>query len=84
MKKFLSASLPALYLCALFAVAGARSRSLDGTWQFAFDRGGAAREARSSRRFAWSTHTTRTNTRGACSTRWSGLWPPACSSRSWR
>jgi beta-galactosidase/beta-glucuronidase len=40
MKKFLSASLPALYLCALFAVAGAQSRSLDGTWQFAVDREG--------------------------------------------
>ncbi|MBO0862932.1 MAG: hypothetical protein J2P21_31440 [Chloracidobacterium sp.] len=40
MKKFLCASLPALYLCALFAVAGAQSRSLDGTWQFAVDREG--------------------------------------------
>jgi hypothetical protein len=40
MKKFLSASLPALNLCALFAVAGAQSRSLDGTWQFAVDREG--------------------------------------------
>jgi hypothetical protein len=40
MKKFLGASLPALYLCALFAVAGAQSRSLDGTWQFAVDREG--------------------------------------------
>jgi Glycosyl hydrolases family 2, sugar binding domain/Glycosyl hydrolases family 2 len=40
MKKFLRASLPALYLCALFAVAGAQSRSLDGTWQFASDREG--------------------------------------------
>jgi hypothetical protein len=38
MKKFLRVSLPALYLCALFAVAGAQSRSLDGTWQFAVDR----------------------------------------------
>jgi len=40
MKKFLRASLPALYLCALFAVAGAQSRSLDGTWQFSVDREG--------------------------------------------
>src|SRR5215813_10707707 len=40
MKKFLRASLPALYLCALSAVAGAQSRSLDGTWQFAVDREG--------------------------------------------
>lgn len=40
MKKFLRASLPALYLCALFAVAGAQSRSLDGAWQFAVDREG--------------------------------------------
>jgi hypothetical protein len=40
MKKFLRASLPALYLCALFAVAGAQSRSLDGPWQFAVDREG--------------------------------------------
>jgi beta-galactosidase/beta-glucuronidase len=40
MKKFLSASLPGLYLCALFTVAGAQSRSLDGTWQFAVDREG--------------------------------------------
>ena len=40
MKKILRASLPALYLCALFAVAGAQSRSLDGTWQFAVDREG--------------------------------------------
>ena len=37
MKNFLRASLPALYLCALFAVAGAQSRSLDGAWQFAVD-----------------------------------------------
>lgn len=40
MKKLLRASLPALYLCALSAVAGAQSRSLDGTWQFAVDREG--------------------------------------------
>src|SRR5262249_36349447 len=40
MKKFLRASLPALYLCALFTVVGAQSRSLDGTWQFAVDREG--------------------------------------------
>src|SRR5262249_56535076 len=40
MKKFLRASLPALYLGALVAVAGAQSRSLDGTWQFAVDREG--------------------------------------------
>ncbi|HEU0180287.1 MAG TPA: hypothetical protein VFV58_39125 [Blastocatellia bacterium] len=40
MKKVLRAFLPALYLCALFAVAGAQSRSLDGTWQFAVDREG--------------------------------------------
>jgi hypothetical protein len=40
MNKFLRASLPALYLCALFAVAGAQPRSLDGTWQFAVDREG--------------------------------------------
>src|SRR5262245_57397325 len=40
MKKFLRASLPSLYLCALFAVAGAQSRSLDGTWQFAVYREG--------------------------------------------
>ncbi len=40
MKNFLRASLPALYLCAFFAVAGAQSRSLDGTWQFAVDREG--------------------------------------------
>lgn len=40
MKKFLRASLPALYLCALSAIAGAQSRSLDGTWQFAVDREG--------------------------------------------
>jgi hypothetical protein len=40
MKKFLRASLPALYLFAFFAVAGAQSRSLDGTWQFAVDREG--------------------------------------------
>jgi hypothetical protein len=40
MKKFLRASLPALYLCALFTVAGAQSRSLDGIWQFAVDREG--------------------------------------------
>jgi hypothetical protein len=40
MKKFLRVSFPALYLCALFAVAGAQSRSLDGTWQFAVDREG--------------------------------------------
>ena len=40
MKKFLLASLPVLYLCALFAVAGAQSRSLDGAWQFAVDREG--------------------------------------------
>ena len=40
MKKILRASLPALYLCALIAVAGAQSRSLDGTWQFAVDREG--------------------------------------------
>ena len=66
MKKFLSASLPALYLYALFAVAGAQSRSLDGARQIAFDCGGAARDAQLSRRFAWPTLTTRTNTRGAC------------------
>jgi len=40
MKKFLRVSFPALYLCAFFAVAGAQSRSLDGTWQFAVDREG--------------------------------------------
>jgi Glycosyl hydrolases family 2, sugar binding domain/Glycosyl hydrolases family 2 len=40
MKKFLRGSLLSLYLCALFAVAGAQSRSLDGTWQFAVDREG--------------------------------------------
>jgi Glycosyl hydrolases family 2, sugar binding domain/Glycosyl hydrolases family 2 len=40
MKKFLRASLPALYLCALSAVVGAQSRSLDGAWQFAVDREG--------------------------------------------
>jgi len=40
MKNVLRASLPALYLCALFAVAGAQFRSLDGTWQFAVDREG--------------------------------------------
>jgi len=40
MKKILRGSLLALYLCAFFAVAGAQSRSLDGTWQFAVDREG--------------------------------------------
>src|SRR5262249_59863943 len=40
MKKILRSSLPALYLCALSAVVGAQSRSLDGTWQFAVDREG--------------------------------------------
>jgi beta-galactosidase/beta-glucuronidase len=40
MKKFLRASLLSLYLCALFAVAGAQSRSLDGTWRFSVDREG--------------------------------------------
>jgi hypothetical protein len=40
MKKSLRVPLLALYLCALFAVAGAQSRSLDGTWQFAVDREG--------------------------------------------
>ncbi len=40
MKKFLRVSFPALYLCAFFAIAGAQSRSLDGTWQFAVDHEG--------------------------------------------
>ncbi|HEX5083357.1 MAG TPA: beta galactosidase jelly roll domain-containing protein, partial [Blastocatellia bacterium] len=40
MKKFLRFSLLGIYLCALFAAAGAQSRSLDGTWQFAVDREG--------------------------------------------
>src|SRR4030095_5365541 len=40
MNKFLRASLPALYLCAFSAIAGAQSRSLDGTWQFVVDREG--------------------------------------------
>ena len=62
MKKFLSASLPALYLCALFAVAGAQSRSLTGP---AIRPLTAWRERRdpSSRRFAWPTLIARTNTR---------------------
>src|SRR5499427_3467265 len=40
MKEFLRVSFLALYLCAFFAVAGAQSRSLDGTWRFAVDREG--------------------------------------------
>src|SRR5262245_48321632 len=40
MKKFLRVSFSALYLCAFFAVAGAQSRSLDGTWQLSGDRQG--------------------------------------------
>jgi hypothetical protein len=40
MKKSLRVPLLALYFCALFAVAGAQSRSLDGAWKFAVDREG--------------------------------------------
>jgi hypothetical protein len=40
MEKFSRAFLLALYLCALFAVAGAQSQSLDGMWRFAVDREG--------------------------------------------
>ncbi len=40
MKRFLRVFLPALHLCAFYAVAGAQSIALDGAWRFAIDREG--------------------------------------------
>jgi hypothetical protein len=71
MKKFLPASLLAIYICALFAVAGAQSRSLDGLWQFAVDREGklTINNLTSVKDWREIQVTARTNTRGACWTR---------------